>query len=384
MVRAKKSKEPELETEDKEQKPKQVRKKAVKKVVNTEEVVKSEEVTQEPTPETVTEEVKPKKEKDSAVKPKRGRKSKAENVASGDVLRNENVILQLSINPINADATPGINFEKSFFKYEPTIEEPNAYDQYECNEFFSQPCSLKPDEDDFGVNNTTSMHSSFKSKKKVQPNTINFPGMPLTVEKPVEKKSQRIFEHLGEFIAREEWPISTNTVCFWCCHSFHNTPFGVPTKYVNGKFHVYGCFCSLECTTAYNFYSVEIKHDVWESYNLINLLARKIQYGDSVKIAPPRYVLKMFGGYMDIDDYRNHCKTSKIINTHTFPMVAMIQQLEEVNDNDQYSNRKNMYIPVDKQKLFLLENKVKLERTKPLFTNKNTLDHTMNLKIDDS
>jgi len=42
-----------------------------------------------------------------------------------------------------------------------------------------------------------------------------------------------------------------------------------------------------------------------------------------------------------------------------------------------------MFIPVDKQKLFLLESKVKLERSKPIFANKNTLDHTMKLRIDE-
>jgi len=312
---------------------------------------------------------------------KRGRKTKDIPPVTDSDTRNENVILQLSINPNNAEMT-GNNFEKTFYKYEPNIAEPNAYDQYDNNEFSSQPFIITKGEED----ETLMVCSNFPkaTKKKTQQSQITaFAGIAPVIEKTVDKKNHRVYEHLSEFVAREDWPISTNTVCFWCCHAFHNTPYGVPNKYVNGKFHVFGCFCSLECTTAYNFYSVETKHDVWESYNLINLLARKISYSDTVKIAPPRHVLKMFGGYMEIDDYRNYCKTSKIINTHAFPMVAMIQQLEEINDNDQYSNRKNMFIPIDKQKLFLLESKVKLERTKPMFANKNTLDHTMKLRIDE-
>ena len=295
------------------------------------------------------------------------------NGGSKDDSKTDTVILQLNIKkPVEGQTS---NFEETFFKYEPNVDVPDAYDQLECNDYVSQPFDVTKVEEETVVPNYA-INPPVKSKKKA----VKAPVSKVNLD----KKSNRIFDHLSEFIARDEWPMSTNNVCFWCCHTFHSTPFGVPTKYIDGKFHVFGCLCSLECTSAYNFYSTEIKHDPWEAYNLINLLARKIQYCDLVKMAPPRHALKMFGGYMEIDEFRSHCKSNKMINTHTFPMVAMIQQLEEVNEEDQYSNRKNMFIPVDKQKLFLLESKVKLERTKPLFMNKNTLDHTMNLRLADA
>jgi alkylation response protein AidB-like acyl-CoA dehydrogenase len=46
--------------------------------------------------------------------------------------------------------------------------------------------------------------------------------------------------------------------------------------------------------------------EMWERYNLINLLARRIQYATTVRPAPDRLALKIFGGYMDIDQFRQY------------------------------------------------------------------------------
>lgn len=282
-------------------------------------------------------------------------------------LRQENVILQLNIDAASATQIdePQL-FESQFFNYDSTLKLPDAYNRHECNGFASQPCNLTNDKDEEEEQIITSKTNRRKSDAKAI------------------HSGKRVFDHLSEFVIRDEWPLSTNIACFWCCHTFSNTPFGIPTKYNGGKFYVTGCFCSLECATSYNFYSKELNTDVHESYSLINLLSRRIQYKDTVRMAPPRHALKMFGGYMDIYEFRGKSDSSKVISTHTYPMVAIIQQLEEVNDLDNYTyrQRKNMFIPVDKQKLFMLETKMKLERTKPLFHNKNTLDHTMNLKVE--
>ena len=274
---------------------------------------------------------------------------------------NENVILQLSIDPAIFQNQSENYFENKFFDYEPSIQEPDAFDDFQNSDFISKPLEIK------NADQTTT--TKRREKSSTSANSTNN-----------QSSRQTVYDHLSEFLARDDWPISTNISCFWCCNPFHNQPFGIPIKYAGGKFHVFGCFCSLECAAAYNFYSHEVKHDVWESYNLINMLSRKIGYKDYVTVAPSQHTLKMFGGYMEIDEFRAFCQSNKLVNTHSYPMVAMVQQLEEINDNDNFSARKNAYIPIDKQKLITLENKVRLERTKPLHTSKNTLDHTMKLK----
>ena len=186
--------------------------------------------------------------------------------------------------------------------------------------------------------------------------------------------------NLEDYIIHEKkkWISSTNVSCYWCCHSFKNTPFGIPIKYKNDKFYVYGLFCSLECAAAYNFSEEKIIQDSWECYNLINFLSNKINYKNIVKLAPNRTCLKIFGGKMDINEFRNFRDLDKIINVLEYPMIAVTQQIEEINYNS-FDN--NNYIPIDNERIKKLEQKIQLKRNKPLLNNKNTLEHTMNIKI---
>lgn len=179
-----------------------------------------------------------------------------------------------------------------------------------------------------------------------------------------------------------EWPQTTSIFCYWCCHKFDNAPFGIPVKHSCNKFHVYGCFCSLECATAYNFESKESHDEIWERYNLINLLAVKIGSGcdavKAVKAAPSRLSLSIFGGHLSIEEFREYCKTSKLININFPPMMTLKQQLEEINECD-ISDCK--YIPVDTDRINRYKDKLNLKRTKPINNIEKTLDSTMNLQF---
>lgn len=170
-----------------------------------------------------------------------------------------------------------------------------------------------------------------------------------------------------------EWPATTSISCYWCCHSFATPPFGIPVKYVHQKFHVYGCFCSLECAAAHNLSNTEIMDDVWERNQLINILSRRIGGPNIVKAAPPRLALKMFGGYLSIEEFRDFCNSSKLININFPPMMTLTQQVEEINESD--LNNEYKYIPVDTDRINKF--KLKLKRSKPPTHMKNTLDNVV-------
>jgi hypothetical protein len=117
----------------------------------------------------------------------------------------------------------------------------------------------------------------------------------------VESSSQKpkIVHLLKDFEQKNkqnEWPSNTQIACYWCCHQFNNSPFGIPVKYRDSKYHVYGCFCSLECAAAYNFASKENMDEIWEQYNLINQLSREIGHKAIIKPSPNRLALKLYGG----------------------------------------------------------------------------------------
>jgi hypothetical protein len=105
-----------------------------------------------------------------------------------------------------------------------------------------------------------------------------------------------------------EWPETCNVCCWWCCHTFEGAPCTLPIKYDSARkrFTFVGLFCSWNCVKAYNFDKND--HSKYERSGLITLLIQQL-YGITkainIKPSPPRQCLKMFGGYLDIDSFRN-------------------------------------------------------------------------------
>ena len=174
-----------------------------------------------------------------------------------------------------------------------------------------------------------------------------------------------------------EWPESTNIYCMWCCHPFEGPPCAIPVKYIDDKFYVSGCFCSFNCATAYNFQDYK-SGDVWERYSLLNLMYKLIYEKSFTKIkaAPPREVLSIFGGYLNIDDYRKNMiqniRDYKIIRP---PIISMVPKVEE--SIIEYNS--NNPIPVDTERLNNAAKKLRLKRQKPLMNQTHTLENFMDL-----
>jgi hypothetical protein len=149
-------------------------------------------------------------------------------------------------------------------------------------------------------------------------------------------------EILIENNKKEEWIEKVESCCFWCCHVFNTPCLGLPLSYnkKNKKFAVKGIFCSFPCMMAYD------KEYKFFENDLIYFMY-KYMYGEinTQKIAPPRECLKMFGGTMDITEFRNISNT-KSIKLLRYPMYPVREYTEEINiekiknDNSQIFNRK--------------------------------------------
>jgi hypothetical protein len=310
------------------------------------------------------------------IKVKRGRKPKLkgveevkkyEEIKDVEKVENNTVILKLHVDSGNESKTDSLykdeDREKDFLNYSNTeiLDSPKGYNAQDDSTFYSNPEFINYDSDkqndgmDEEINKLKKNDNELKDKKNA--NYI-----------------------LEDFIERDTWPIGTDCACFWCCHSFSNTPYGIPFKYINNKFVVYGCFCSLECCVSYNFSSHNSMHDKWENFSLINLLAHKLNYKNFVKASPPRELLKMFGGHMEIIEYREYCNSTKILNVLNYPMIASQHQIEEINEQNLNNNR--VHVAIDTERIKKIEQKFKLLRQKPILSSKNTLDHTMKLKVE--
>lgn len=197
-----------------------------------------------------------------------------------------------------------------------------------------------------------------------------------------EDNQHKVINVLQDFEERNknnEWPLQTSIACYWCCHRFNNAPIGIPINYIDGVFEVYGCFCSTNCAAAYNFNENTNQDEMWERYQLLNLLSRKMEGVPIVKCAPPRLSLKTFGGHLDIDSFRAHSHGNKFININFPPMTSVTQQLEEISDYEIFTDCK--YIPVDNERINKYKEKISFKRSKPLVDSKKSIESSMNLRF---
>jgi len=158
----------------------------------------------------------------------------------------------------------------------------------------------------------------------------------------------------------------TSEVCWNCCHGFHNSHIGVPLKYSDEIFYIYGDFCSLECAARYvcdNFKDSTF----WEILSLINLYNMKINNNiNPIKLAPERLTLKMFGGIFSIDEYRSNNNNNQY-NISIPPVIPLSHNLEKIEIN----TKNNM----------VLNNNLKLYRKKKCIQEKKSITNSMGLDI---
>lgn len=175
----------------------------------------------------------------------------------------------------------------------------------------------------------------------------------------------------------KEWPSNTTIACYWCTETFDNVPFGIPINYENEKFDVIDCFCSLECAASYNFAMNHNIDEMWERYNLLNLLSRKLNLENIVKPAPHRLSLKKYGGHLSKEKFREFCKSNKLININYPPMNSLTVQIEEINEFELNNDYK--YIPIDNERIKRYKEKINLVREKPQVNSEHSLESSMGL-----
>lgn len=130
---------------------------------------------------------------------------------------------------------------------------------------------------------------------------------------------------------QSEQPQHTTRPCQWCLHSFDNPPVGIPfRKNACGTYDSFGVFCSLECASAFNFDRLHASHVAYARHTMCCELATEHsnQTVRPIKIrpAPPREMLKMFGGPLTIEEFRD--KESSYSIVYPLPISAKSQYSE--------------------------------------------------------
>jgi hypothetical protein len=183
-------------------------------------------------------------------------------------------------------------------------------------------------------------------------------------------------------------PSSTDIACFWCCHGFTSSPCAIPSHILDEIWYMYGNFCSPECATSYLFKERVDNHVQWERYALLNSLYAEdaeVPAGSprGIRPAPPREVLRMFGGSMDISEYRAVVHEKRLrIDVLTPPMVSIIQTMDTKPIDFYDQNLKNVFIRNDIQHKYNAPGAqgLRLRRSKPVKSRESTVEWAMQIQ----
>jgi hypothetical protein len=190
--------------------------------------------------------------------------------------------------------------------------------------------------------------------------------------KAEERFNNAILKPLLENIHRDK-EYSRNTCCFWCCHPFSGTKFVLPINYDTYK-NVYNCeghYCSPECSLAF-LYDMSISESTrWYRHSLlINLYG--FMYEDYlISPAPTKYLLRMFGGILDIKQFREYIQDSNEIILSEFPPIRML--FPSMNIQGHFKDVKK-YVSLSNEIMDKASESLRIKRTKPLQVNVPTLE----------
>ena len=188
-----------------------------------------------------------------------------------------------------------------------------------------------------------------------------------------ERFDNDILKPLLENIHRErEYP--KGTCCFWCCHGFNACVFVLPVTYDTYKnvFICEGHYCSPECALAYLYADVTISDSSrWYRHTLLIQLYGFLYDNYNVSPAPPRSLLRMFGGPLDIKQFRKYVKnTNDLILSKMTPIRMYFPSMNVQGPLRDFKK----YVSLSNDVLDKASESLRLKRTKPLQPNTPTLD----------
>ena len=167
------------------------------------------------------------------------------------------------------------------------------------------------------------------------------------------------------------------TSCFWCCHPFPWKPSVIPVSY-DAYENMYTCeghFCSPECAMA-NIYSDPSLSDIsrWNRHALLSDLYRSMYSERDLIPAPPRGTLRMFGGPLDIEQFREYTANAEDMVSVQMPPLRL--HVPSMNVQGPVRDVKK-FVALSHETVEKAKGEMRLKRSKPVHTNIATLDKCM-------
>ena len=185
-------------------------------------------------------------------------------------------------------------------------------------------------------------------------------------------------ETMRDIFSRTKTPTyAQSTSCFWCCHPFHWKPSVLPISY-DAYENMYTCeghFCSPECALAHLYADPQVS-DIqrWTRHALLADLYRPLYKQKDMTPAPPRTVLRMFGGQLDIEQYREYLSNGDdMVAVHLPPLRLHVPSM---NVQGPVRDVKK-FVALSQETVDKATKELRLKRSKPVHTNVPTLDKCM-------
>lgn len=185
-------------------------------------------------------------------------------------------------------------------------------------------------------------------------------------------------ETMKDILTRTKSPTYTpGTACFWCCVPFSWTPSLVPVSY-DAYENMYTCeghFCSPECALAH-VYADSSLSDIarWTRHALLSDLYRKVYTKRDLVPAPPRTTLRMFGGPLDVEQFREYTANADELVAVQMPPLRL--HLPSMNVQGPIRDVKK-FVALSQETVDKAKGEMRLKRSKPVHTNVSTLDKCM-------
>ena len=162
--------------------------------------------------------------------------------------------------------------------------------------------------------------------------------------------------------------------CWWCCHPCENEPLTLPHKYDDrrNKFHTTGKFCSWSCMKTFAIDKYGCNRGSIICGNIIMMRKKMYNKLGSVKPAPWRYKLDVFGGDMSIEEFRKNQTIDidvpqeihiKPVVDNVIPIISNTKKMDEIKNASSNNSA------------------LKLKRNKPLKRDYNNLESALGLII---
>ena len=183
------------------------------------------------------------------------------------------------------------------------------------------------------------------------------------------------------------WPTSTDRWCWHCCHPFPGQPLPLPIEYDDRRdcFHVMGTFCGWACMKAYNLESTSYKKHI--SSNIITLFRKRCTgHLRGLRAAPPKMALRVFGGAMTIEQFREASDAQREYAVLPPNMIVHHHCIQELDTSQPQFKQKAKPAPdlaavVNFKDVSTKNETLRLKRPKPLQSNRNLLERTMGIGL---